>query len=85
MLPFHFRPWVGCYNGSKKVEGTRSFLLVLAALMLIGFVLFGGADTRTSVAYTNPPDNEATNSVREAGNRAASATISITMYAAADD
>jgi hypothetical protein len=42
-------------------------------------------DTGASLADSNIPDNEITTSQTEASNSSASATITITMYAVADE
>ena len=63
----------------------KPFLLAAIAVMLAGLVLFGLSDTDISTADTGIPDNETTSSVNEASNSSASATITITMYAVADE
>ncbi|MCK4387694.1 MAG: hypothetical protein KAW00_02880 [Dehalococcoidia bacterium] len=63
----------------------RPFLLVTLAIILAGLVLFGLSDTLTSIADTGVPNGEATSSVSKASNSSASATITITMYAVANE
>ena len=63
----------------------RSFVLAILAILLVGLILFGLSDTEISVADTGVPSNEATGSMSKANNSSASATITITMYAVADE
>ena len=58
---------------------------VAIAVLLIGLVLLGISDTRIAIADTVFPDSEITTSQTEASNSSASATITITMYAVADE
>jgi len=59
--------------------------VVTLAILLVGLVLLGLNDTAISVADTSIPDNEATSSISKASNSSSSATITITMYAVADE
>lgn len=61
------------------------FVLAAAAMLLAGLVLVGLSDTVISVDDTSLPDSEASTAVSKAGNCSASATITITMYAVADE
>jgi len=63
----------------------RLVTFVILAIFLVGSVLLGLNDTDISVADASIPDNEATSSVSKASNSSASATITITMYAVADE
>jgi len=63
----------------------RLFFLAILVVLLAGLVLLGLSDTAISVADTNVPDNEVTSSVSKENNSSASATITITMYAVADE
>ena len=60
----------------------RLIFLITFAILLTGLVLLGLNDTGISVADTGTPNNEVTSS---ASNSSASATITITMYAVADE
>ena len=63
----------------------RPFLLIILAILLAGFILFGLIDTAISIADTSAPENEVTSTISEAKNSSASATITITMYAMAGE
>ena len=63
----------------------KSFLLVILAIILAGLILLGLSDTSISIADTGVLTSEATSSVSKANNFSASATITITMYAVADE
>ena len=62
-------------------------LIVLVVLVMILAKLPASAvyDTGASPTDSNIPDNEITTSQTEASNSSASATITITMYAVADE
>jgi len=59
--------------------------LVVLVMMLASLPASVVSDTGTSIADTSVPDNEATTSVSNASNPSASAAITITMYAVADE
>ena len=59
----------------------RLCVLVIPVILLAGLVLFRLSDTSISVADTDTLNNEVTS----AGNSSASATITITMDAVADE
>ena len=63
----------------------KSFLLATVVILLTALVLFGLIDTRISIADTGVPNNEVTSSISKASNSSASATITITMYAVAEE
>ena len=63
----------------------RLVTVVILEILLIWLVLLGISDTRISIADTGVSDNEIAGSVSKASNSSASATITITMYAVADD
>jgi len=63
----------------------RLVTIVAPAILLIGLVLLGLSDTSISIADTSIPENNGTSSVTKASNSSASATITITMYAVADE
>ena len=63
----------------------KPFLRATLAIILAGLVLLGLTDTSISIADTGVPNREATSSVSKASNSSASATITITMYAVADE
>jgi hypothetical protein len=63
----------------------RLFLLTILAIILAGLILFSLSDAAISIADTGTPHNEVTSSVSKASNSSASATITITMYAVADE
>ncbi|MCK4529453.1 hypothetical protein KAW18_18975 [candidate division WOR-3 bacterium] len=52
---------------------------------MAGLVFFELSDTDISIANTLVPDNEVTSTISKASNSSASATITITMYAVADE
>ena len=65
-------------------------LILLIALVMLVMILAGSSasavsDTNPSLADTGVPDNEITSSQTQVGNSSASATITITMYAVADE
>jgi len=65
-------------------------LILLIALVVLVVILAGSSasavsDIRVSLVDSNIPDNKITTSQTEAGNSSASATITITMYAVADE
>jgi hypothetical protein len=60
-------------------------LLAIVGVLLAGLVLFRLSDTGVSIADTGVPNNEVTSSISKASNSSASATITITMYAMAND
>ena len=61
----------------------RPFFVVI--LILIGIFLSGLSDTVISVEDIASPNNEVAGTISKAGNSSASATITITMYAVAED
>jgi hypothetical protein len=64
----------------------RLVILLALLVLLASFALINIIDTNVSVADTNTPDNRVTSRVSEAGNHdSAAATITITMYAVADE
>jgi len=63
----------------------RLVTIVTIAILLVGLVLLGLSDTDISVADTSAPYNEVASSVSKASNSSARATITITMYAVADE
>ena len=63
----------------------RLFFVVILAIIFIGLPLLGLSDTVISSDDTRVPNNEITSSVSKASNSSASATITITMYAVADE
>ena len=63
----------------------RLTVLVVLAILLAGLVLFGLSDRNISVADTDIPDNEVNGSLSKASNSSASASITITMYAVANE
>lgn len=63
----------------------RLVTAVILAILLVGLVLFGLSGGDPSVADSNIPDNQVTSSVGRTSNSSASATITITMYAMADE
>lgn len=68
------------YNQSMK----RALAVIIGVVLLAALVIFGLSDSAISIADTEIPDNGITTSQAEAGNRSASATIAITMYAMDD-
>ena len=60
----------------------RLTVLVIAAILLTGLILFGRSDTAVSITDTNTPNNEVTSSISKANNSSTSATITITMTGA---
>ena len=58
--------------------------LVVLVMMLAGLPASAVPDTDASLADTGIPDNEVSSIVSKASNSSASATITITMYTAAD-
>ena len=67
------------------MEAKRLILLVALVVILAGLSASVASDTSISIGDTNIPDNEITTSQTEASNSSASATITITMYAVADE
>ena len=63
----------------------RLVISVTLTVILLGLILFELSDTGISVADTSIIDNGITSSMSEASNSSASATITITMYAVADE
>lgn len=63
----------------------RLFFVVILAIIFIGLPLLGLSDTVISSADTSVPSSEVTSSISKASNSSASATITITMYAVADE
>lgn len=63
----------------------RLFFVVILAIIIIGLPLLGLSDTVISVADTANSSNEVAGSVSKASNSSASATITITMYAVANE
>jgi hypothetical protein len=58
---------------------------MVTVILLLGLVLLGLSDIDISVAGMSIPDNEVASIVSKASNSSASATITITMYAVADE
>jgi len=69
------------YN--EIVEVKRLIPLIALVVILAGLPVLVVSDT--SLIDSNIPDNEITTSQTEATNSSASATITITMYAVADE
>ena len=64
----------------------RLIVLVTLLVILAGLVLSGISDTSISIADTNILDNKVSSGLSEAdGSDSASATVTITMYAVADE
>jgi hypothetical protein len=63
----------------------RVFPPAILGIMFRDLPLSGPGDTAISVANTDVQDNEATSIMSGASNSSASATITITMYAVADE
>jgi len=63
----------------------RLFFLAILVVLLAGVVLFGLSDAVISIADTSVPNDEVTSSVSQANNSSAGATITITMYAVANE
>jgi hypothetical protein len=63
----------------------RPIFLITFAILLLVSVLLGLSDTDISAADASIPDNEVNSSISKANNSSASATITITMYAVADE
>jgi hypothetical protein len=61
------------------------FLLVILAIILVGAFLLGLSDTVISIPNTSVPVKDVTSNISKASNSSASATITITMYAVADE
>ena len=61
----------------------RLVTVVTLAFLLVGSVLLGLSDTGISIADTTVPNDDVAST--EANNASATATITITMYAVADD
>jgi hypothetical protein len=71
------------YNEIVKVK--RLIPLIAVVVILAGLPALVVPDTGASPTDSNIPDNEITTSQTEANNSSASATITITMYAVADE
>ena len=67
------------------MEAKRLILLVALVVILAGLSASVASDTSISIGDTNIRDNEIATSQTEASNSSASATITITMYAVADE
>ncbi len=63
----------------------RLVTIVVLTILIVGLALSGLNDTRIAVADTSVYDIETTIRQPEASNSSASTTITITMYAVADD
>ena len=63
----------------------RLVIVVAVAILIVGLALSGLSDTRIAIADTSMLDNEVVSSVSKASNSSATATITITMYAVADE
>ena len=59
--------------------------LIAFAAVVLWLVILGLAETPTSVADTDLPDDEVTGGLDEAGHSSASGGITITMYAVDDE
>jgi len=60
-------------------------LIALAAIVVLLEIIFLSNTTGSNASINILPDNEVSGSIDEAYNSAASATITITMYAMADE
>ena len=63
----------------------RLILLTTLVVIIAGLSVLAVSDTGASPTDSDIPDNELTTSQTEASNSSASATITITMYAVADE
>ena len=63
----------------------RLIPFITLVVILAGLPVLVGSDTSTSLIDSTIPDNEVTSSLAKASNSSASATITITMYAVADE
>ncbi|MGB5925568.1 MAG: hypothetical protein WBH01_05680 [Dehalococcoidia bacterium] len=63
----------------------RLFSLVILVILVAGLVLFGLSDSVISIGNTDTPNKEVTGTVSKASNSSASATVTVTMYAVADE
>lgn len=63
----------------------RLVTIVALATLIVGLALSGLNDTAISIAATDVPNDEVASSVSKVSNSSASATITITMYAVADE
>ena len=63
----------------------RLILVIALVVILVGLPVLVVSDTGASLTDGSIPDNEITTSQTEANNSSASATITITMYAVADE
>ena len=63
----------------------RLFVLATFVILLLVSVLFGLSDTAISVADTGSTNNEVTTTISKASNSSSSTSITITMYAVADE
>ena len=70
---------------TRVMRVKRLTVLVTLAILLAGLVLAGLNDTSISIADTGVPDTKVTSSISKASNSSAGATITITMYAVADE
>jgi len=71
-------------QSSQEEEVQRLLFVVILAGILIGLPLLVLSDTASSTAGPDIPGNEVTNSVKEASNSSATATITITMMGILD-
>ncbi len=67
------------------MEVKRLIPLIAVVLILAGLPVLVVSDTGASPTDSDIPDSEITTSQTEASNSSASATITITMYAVADE
>ena len=63
----------------------RLTIIVILVILLTGLILFTQSDTTISVADIGTQNNEVASIISKASNSSASATITITMYAVADE
>ena len=63
----------------------RLVTIITLTILLVGAILLGLSDTDISFADTSTPNNEVASSLSKASNSSASASITITMYAVADE
>lgn len=71
------------YTIDLREEGVKTLIILVVLLaLLVSSLLSNIAETNTSIADTNIPDNEVTASIREANNSSESATITITTWTA---
>lgn len=67
------------------IEVKRFITAVTPAILMVGLVLLGLSDTDTSIADTSLPKHEAVTTVGKANASSVSATLTIAMYAVADE